>query len=484
MFGLLSLLIGCIPTGAWDALNTTSDTGLQVVDSGEPRVEPSMEPSTEPSSEPSDETDTQDTEDTAEEPECAHPHLDVDLNNNASSVEDPNYGRGLTTGWHVLMEGSYVFETTLMPSHQAYGLLDFNKPWGFGLTLAPYSEKVMDYFFGNVPNDSLGFELPILEVRNRQVSLHFEIASDEAREYVLDIEQHPFPRECEHAILPRVIIRRLVSDTAICTIGEDFPAEARSLYAHESELMAAADPPVLCMDDYVQDFEQDGLQFIIMNTKMPSTGGGQTINKVKAFLGFPGFDDPVTLLNRNLLELEQTSCGEGPESNDGTGEVDLFIGRGHAFQTPQAFDLFHLNARVDNMILFEPSVDSQDLMVSHNDFIPFWLNGSESGGSTLYHDLDILVDDITDDGIIWWNFEQPRDLNGELLDLSGVNVTPAKVTDQSNQRLLQVPPLEFVSTCDLVNQPTVIGDPSYLYRNQNNNLLVPSENWSCDDGDC
>ena len=59
MFGLLSLLVGCIPLDALKDL--TGDSSVPVMDTAEPSMEPSEEPSSEASGEPSGEPSTEGT---------------------------------------------------------------------------------------------------------------------------------------------------------------------------------------------------------------------------------------------------------------------------------------------------------------------------------------------------------------------------------------------------------------------------------------
>ena len=99
MFGLLSLLVGCIPLDALKDL--TGDSSVPVMDTVEPSMEPSEEPSSEASGEPSgepstEETDTEDTNDTQDTGLFTLSDLDFGYEGSPS----PTYGRRATTGWH------------------------------------------------------------------------------------------------------------------------------------------------------------------------------------------------------------------------------------------------------------------------------------------------------------------------------------------------------------------------------------------------
>ena len=449
MVGIFSLLIGCIPYGALGKLEW--DTSTPVLDTAEPSTEPSTEPATEPSGEPStEETDTEDTNDTQDTDEPLEPFMDMGL----SDEVDHEYGRSLTTGWHAVMDGSFVLGTTIPSNGITAGILDFKKPWGVGMTVAPFNSDVFEYMFGNTTT-GVSSELPLFEARNRVVSIHFPLA-DAVTNLGLN---------CSVAVEPTLIVRRLKEGSEICS--------GQQVIQTGTPLCIAPGPAYT--DDMV-DLQVNGFQIFVIST--PVTGSPN--HHVKAFLDTPGLRTPRVLLDQDLTSMEEAPCAptNTTDTRNTAEDVQFLIGKGHQLTLENdsnlAIDLYNLNARIDNIVLFEllPEISTS---LSANTLSDFWISTDGiNNGTTIYHQTDILPNNPNKDGFVWWNFEQPRN---EDLTLIEASVFPGLLPDQSPNRMSDAPELHFRQTPDLSSD---VPSPDQYFRNFNDHLLDSAlGNWYC-----
>ena len=460
MFGLLSLLVGCIPLDALKDL--TGDSSVPVIDTAEPSMEPSEEPSSEASGEPSgepstEETDTEDTNDTQDTGLFTLSDLDFGYEGSPS----PTYGRRAATGWHAVMDGTFTLMTTIPTNSPAYGVLDFFKPWGVGMTLSASNDEVYEHMYGGT--GSFAYELPLFEARHRLVSIHFQDVPSDDSQLV----------GCDKEVRPSLSIRRLNSDSEVCE------------QVTQSALVTEDNSGTLCLEaggtytGEIAEFIIRGFQIFVYSANSP----GSTELEVNAYLKASGVSEPLHIFQADMDYMESADC----TPTDATNALDFYIGKGHVFDdfnnggaTTPGMTLYNLDARVDNIVLFKPS--SPDVFVMNAALLsPFWISDNEYG-LTAYEDVDIDLSSLNQDGFIWWGFEQPRNANGDPFALSNVN--PNKVYDISPNREQQsnsqaVPPLEFMEGFGTFSVGLV--DPYLKYSNDNNNNLESDySNWACD----
>jgi hypothetical protein len=418
-------------------------------------MEPSTEPATEPSGEPStEETDTQDTNDTQDTQDTNDTGTALyDLDRGLEADPNADYGRRITTGWHVVMDGTFALKTTIPSSSPSAGILDFLKPWGVGMSIGASNSEVFEHMFGGV--GVFAYELPLFEARHRVVSIHFQ-----------DVPQSESTLTgCTKEVRPSMTVRRLDSDTAVC---QEVMEQSQTSICLEAAGSYNGD---------IVNFQERGFQVFVYSALTT----GSTEYEVNAYLNSPGLSSPIQIFQSNLTSMEQANC----TGTITTTDVDFYIGKGHIFEAqdnggggsiPQ-ISVFNLEGRIDNIVLFTPAIGSSFYMTPAL-LDDFWLDTSlPFYGLETYSNVDLMPNNPNKDGFTWWGFEQPRNANNEPLGLSQVN--PSLVYDLSPERNQAVPPLEFVEG----HGAFAIGlsDPSSKYSNDNNNLLDSDfSNWSCD----
>ena len=102
------------------------------------------------------------------------------------------------------MDGTFTLMTTIPTNSPAYGVLDFIKPWGVGMTLSASNDEVYEHMYGGT--GSFAYELPLFEARHRLVSIHFQDVPSDDSQLI----------GCDKEVRPSLSIRRLNSDSEVC----------------------------------------------------------------------------------------------------------------------------------------------------------------------------------------------------------------------------------------------------------------------------
>ena len=84
-------------------------------------------------------------------------------------------------GYHLIFDGDLALRQVPNENTELEHFLDFDYPWGFGVTMSPFNQQVKDYMFGEaliqngnqVTDDFISTELPLFSTPQKSISVQF-----------------------------------------------------------------------------------------------------------------------------------------------------------------------------------------------------------------------------------------------------------------------------------------------------------------------
>ncbi len=470
-------LAGCIPLNA--ALSPSS-TDLELEPSYEPSNEPSTEPSNEPSMEPSNEPSTEPSDEPIEDPL----NLGLEINTHPSA----DYGRQWMNGWHLTFDGDLMLRLPMdaeVPNHYD-GMLDPDDEWGFGLTLSPSTEDVYTYMFGSSTVNNSGseptlenripsFELALFETQNRQITVRFDDSLATLYSADLNVYDNDSGPTCGRAVQPKIMYRIYNNDNSVC-----FDQEL-SLDVDESYFCLGTDGTENHPDTHesqVFSHIDNTIQLLAVRRYLSNTDETESQHSFKVWIN----GRLIANAGNDFWQAYQMSNCEEYD-----GEAEILFGKGRMLDETSNIFVPHLMARVDDIVLIEPTVSgfsqSVDLSTSESPVDAFWKTDSSMNGRNVYSDLDWSSLDLRD-GFAWFGFEFPLDNDNDFVEdpdpSFAEDFSPQIVRALPNYRMMLVPThpeyVEFPAR--LMGDDEVAGS-TFFYRNMYNQLWT-LEDWKED----